>query len=269
MALIAPKPDYIYHEYTKQAYKTKSPEKSMFEGPLPGEMGGGTPPDRASPAISELAKQMVPGGEEPVAVFPPFETPRTYPAVAVIFTDKPKPKPVKYYSNEYGVKPKYREKRALSFRHLHNFIQQRWHGRRPSKRRFWRKSDPPSPSSTFAEATDSSEASKPDPDLVEEAFEEFEKEETNFKPSYEVGGPILNEDFYGFSVMIRLVDEPCELGVTCDENGNKMGEDDTASLENIGANLINRIFLRRQTGEDFSSSGPPECRSVVNPNGCV
>ncbi len=66
---------------------------------------------------------------------------------------------------------------------------------------------------------------------------------------------------FGFRTRVTLVDrEPCALGVTCDIDGNKL----------VGGRRLSRPVLaeERQTGEDFESEGPPECRTVVNPAGC-
>jgi len=63
--------------------------------------------------------------------------------------------------------------------------------------------------------------------------------------------PIVQERKFGFRCQITLVDEPCELDVTCDASGNKINQ-----------------FLRRQTGESFRSDARPNCRVILNPNGC-
>ena len=51
----------------------------------PGLPGGGASPNGASQTILNL----VPLGLNAVAVFPPFETARTLPAIAVIFSENP------------------------------------------------------------------------------------------------------------------------------------------------------------------------------------
>lgn len=62
---------------------------------------------------------------------------------------------------------------------------------------------------------------------------------------------IVIEREFGFRCKITLVDDPCELDVTCDAFGNKIDQ-----------------FLRRQNGEIYRSDAPPECRTLQNPNGC-
>jgi hypothetical protein len=56
--------------------------------PSPGTPGGGAPPNVNTPnGIAALA--LVPLGTLPVAIFPPYATPRTRPAVSVIFAESP------------------------------------------------------------------------------------------------------------------------------------------------------------------------------------
>jgi hypothetical protein len=54
--------------------------------PAPGSAGGGGAPV-ASSAASSQALALAPPGTVPVAVFPPYATPRTKPAVSVIFAE--------------------------------------------------------------------------------------------------------------------------------------------------------------------------------------
>ena len=53
--------------------------------PPPGTPGGGAPPNGAP----QTTLNLVPAGLNAVAVFPPFETARSLPAVAVIFSEDP------------------------------------------------------------------------------------------------------------------------------------------------------------------------------------
>ena len=53
---------------------------------------------------------------------------------------------------------------------------------------------------------------------------------------------------YGFRCKITLVDkQQCQLGVSCDSEGNRLSE---------------RI-IKRQAGEEFLATGPPECHRIV------
>ena len=52
--------------------------------PQPNSPGGGGSPTTSSPTLEE-SLSLVPSGLVAVSVFPPFETPRTVPAVGVIF----------------------------------------------------------------------------------------------------------------------------------------------------------------------------------------
>ena len=60
----------------------------------PGTPGGGASPSvagagAAMPQTLAIALTLVPLGLTPVAVFPPYNTPRTTPAVSVIFSEDP------------------------------------------------------------------------------------------------------------------------------------------------------------------------------------
>lgn len=60
----------------------------------PGAEGGGAPPTAVgalAPSTQTLATalSLVPPGLTAIAVFPPYNTPRTIPAVSVIFSEDP------------------------------------------------------------------------------------------------------------------------------------------------------------------------------------
>ena len=62
--------------------------------PAPGTLGGGASPSvvgagAATPQTLATALTLVPPGLNPIAVFPPYNTPRTIPAVSVIFSEDP------------------------------------------------------------------------------------------------------------------------------------------------------------------------------------
>ena len=61
--------------------------------PVPGAPGGGALPSvvgagAATPQTLAIAQALVPPGLTPIAVFPPYNTPRTIPAVSVIFSEE-------------------------------------------------------------------------------------------------------------------------------------------------------------------------------------
>lgn len=56
--------------------------------PLPGTAGGGSPPIATSPQAA-IAIGLAPLGTIAIAIFPPYATPRTLPAVSVIFAESP------------------------------------------------------------------------------------------------------------------------------------------------------------------------------------
>lgn len=101
---------------------------------------------------------------------------------------------------------------------------------------------------------------------------------------------IYEDDLFGFRVRVRLLDrEPCTLGVTCfedefegelatrvdpfrDPEFNIVSGDPDSSTTTTGNTLsdaIQQAFFRRQTNEEFSSDAPPDCRTELNPSGCV
>ena len=57
--------------------------------PTPDSPGGGGNPNIATNPAAAAAVALVPAGLTAVAVFPPFVTPRTLPAIAVIFSEEP------------------------------------------------------------------------------------------------------------------------------------------------------------------------------------
>lgn len=95
------------------------------------------------------------------------------------------------------------------------------------------------------------------------------------------------ERLYGFVCVIRSVDRVrCVLGCTCDECGNKLqntcpaGGNTSANRQQVDASSCpdNRVtsiedggrgpyggsFIRRQTNEEFSSRGAPNCRTDLS-----
>ena len=286
-----------------------APSLTQVNSPMPGEFGGGMLTNMTSnSSINELANLLVQCDLEPISKFPPFAIPRTFQAIGVIFREMGLFE--NENGNNYGLNNAfdqdnpyhdhhhYVKKRTVSFRHISNWLKHRWYhiGRRIASGRFWERGHPPSPSSTYAESFSHSHhgnefsssgsgfsssgnefqnCGRPnlDPFLVDQAFDEFPSMETMFRPSYsQIGNNIYEEERFGFAILVRLVDEPCILGVTCDNDGNKIdGNDfDNSNSNSIdGFSYLEDVFQRRQTGEEFSSAGSPECRTVPNPNGCV
>ena len=76
---------------------------------------------------------------------------------------------------------------------------------------------------------------------------------------------------FGFRCKIRLVEERCQLGMTCDQFGNKISPASNPGFgnQNVGPYQPVDNFLRRQTGEQFSSDARPDCRVTLAPDGCT
>ncbi len=82
----------------------------------------------------------------------------------------------------------------------------------------------------------------------------------------------VEEPLYGFRTRVTLVeDQPCTLGVTCrgqPEGGDGFGSSffgnfsSSPFLRRSSENAVDFTdqLLRRQTGEEFSSDAPPDCR---------
>jgi hypothetical protein len=71
---------------------------------------------------------------------------------------------------------------------------------------------------------------------------------------------------YGFRCRIRIVErQRCVLGRTCDAHGNKISPEETVADSSFGTTIYDtlKLFLRRQTGEGFSSDAPAECRTEL------
>ena len=147
----------------------------------------------------------MPAGLTAVAVFPPFETPRTFPAEAVIFAENPQ--------------IERRNKRSLASK-FQDFLQ----NAKCLRTRLYARSHP--------EAIAKLRRISSDPDL---SFFNRKSGEVNSIDDCIEG---IGEPLYGFVVNVTVAqDSPCILGQTC-----------------------RNVPEERQTGEDFQSLGPPDCR---------
>ncbi len=61
-----------------------------------------------------------------------------------------------------------------------------------------------------------------------------------------------------------IIWQPCAIGVTCDGQGNKIYPRRSERAVQKTTSLWSR-----QTGEEFASDAPPDCRVEINPDGCV
>jgi len=148
-------------------------------------------------------------GTVPVAVFPPYIRPRTFPSVCVIFSE---PSQFDQTTNYYG------RRRRRSIFPWNN--QRGLNGQSQQRSQSWQRSD------TYSYSNSQNNR------FVEREF--------------------------GFRCLVTLVNEICELGVTCDSLGNKISVTPRAD-----------ILTNRQTGEQFPSDSPPICRTTLSPSGCV
>ena len=82
----------------------------------------------------------------------------------------------------------------------------------------------------------------------------------------------VKEEKYGFRSKVTLVENsPCILGLTC--RGQPEPGSDPGTMTTVSSSIQNKVdeddlihnyldHLERQSGEEFSSEGPPECRVV-------
>ena len=74
---------------------------------------------------------------------------------------------------------------------------------------------------------------------------------------------------FGFRSRVTLVDmQPCALDVECDSEGNSL-VDVIGEGQEVAMGASPFAAEERQTGEEFQSEGPPECRTELNPLGCL
>ena len=86
----------------------------------------------------------------------------------------------------------------------------------------------------------------------------YRKFETRFlgfpnRRNYEETGD-YSDASYGFRVLVTLVDEPCQLDVTCDAYGN--------SLEHHYAH-----YVEKRSANPSTATAPPQCRTLKSPPG--
>ena len=137
----------------------------------PGQPGGGI-----VPSLNVTAATLAPPGTVPVAVFPPFASPRTFPALCVIYSE--------LTAKEQSFSKKiFNQKRRFKYLQLRKGVQV--------------------------------------------------KEKVDFPTFKKV---VYFQRQFGFSCKVRLVEERCQLGVTCNASGQK---------------IFAESSLRRQTGEEF------------------
>lgn len=233
------------------------PVPAQVTAPLPGAIGGGALPLLGLP-FAATALALVPPGTTPVSIFPPYETPRTFAAVGVVFREGAS------FKRRQDARPGFwqrwkpfwgrwhRSKRSLDWRKRVRRTWQGWlHGTKSRLSRFF------SPRRHKSDYHDQYHHYQP----------------TNNGVNSDID---FENDLFGFRIRVRLVDkQPCTLGVTCDANGNKIGPGSDFTGSTFGSSPRSRgfdfsgyLFAKRQAGEFFSAEGPPECRTELNPNGC-
>ena len=179
------------------------------------------------------ALSLVPAGAIPVAIFPPYAIPRTFPAITVIFQEPGRGLPNQLQGSSTSVIKKI-DKYFKCFRvrlNRHFGIRDRPAVRRNDNYRDQlRNVRRPGDFPNFDDINEGKVNSR------EDCFND------------------IPEPLYGFRTKVTLVDnEPCELGVTCDQNGNR--------IQRRVDHWQKAWQYDRQTGEEFVSGAPPDCRT--------
>jgi len=221
--------------------------------PQPGQPGGGALP---ALAVAPTVLALIPAGLLPVAVFPPFASPRTTPAECVIFSENDE---VSVAAARATAIPR-RVKRLASFRRW----LRRWRRRRPpvASRRHW--------------------SWRP----RRQRAQLFPAEEALVRRSQY--GRVVDRR-YGFICRVSVVSgERCALGCTCDECGRRLdGEPACAPIvagpvrfascrveeprvrpsrfESAASQYGSGGHHSRQAFEEFSSAAPADCRTEFSP----
>ena len=227
-----------------------------------------------------------------MAVFPPYAIPRTFPAVTVIFQEPGGGQISRRRGNSYKSKPKPSESLFKSIkRKVKNYFQ--CFGVRLSRHLGIRQR----PAQNDASSDETAQMLR----YVRKRgdFPNFDDMNEGQINSMDDCFSDMQEPLYGFITKVTLVDnEPCELGVTCDQEGNKIQKRNAfwhrsrhhMSRHNRQAKRFHqwqrvaRKYRRwqldcrkkrrryerwrprfwsfdRQTGEEFVSGAPPDCRT--------
>ncbi len=229
--------------------------------PQPGEPGGGgSPGDFTNPSAAE-AIALVPAGLTPVAVFPPFATPRTVPAVAVIFSEDPAT--VRRRKREIDRKHGRRRPYSSGGNVGIPLFQRLWKNIRCIRPRLARMFARPRP-----QTSDLGYYHYPGYYNRRSYFDDIrnrirKRDTTHYYSPY--GGYVshyvedytvdsaddcfddIDEPLYGWRVRVTLKEnEPCVLNSTC--------------IVSTSNSFATNFPTERQTGESFTSAAPPDCR---------
>ena len=221
---------------------------------LPGQVLGGQLPIGISPVVL-TALALVPAGATAVSVFPPFDPakPRTVNVVAgVIFREntnkrkkKRSPRRNDYY--QYEEQPGFF---GNALGKTKNFLYKLWSP-------FYR-------AGRKIKSYMSADSYQDDTYYYVDGYDQSSQfDDGQDEIDYD-------NDLFGFRIVISK-DEFCTLGVTCDENGNRIRNGNVVKRQSLPPRSYrydHYYSISRQTAEEFSADGPPECRTTLNPGGC-
>ncbi len=203
--------------------------------------GGGLPTDTSIPTLAQ-SLALVPLGLQAVSVFPPWVTPRTFPATGVIFSEGPVvPRKKRWISSLADTRKGHRH--ALSTGE-ESFISRIGRGLRRFFKKLGNNIRCLGPRLTRKFGRKASSATHFSGYYGRKKRDQYEIEEVD---SYDDCFDDISEPLYGWRVKVTLIDdEPCEEGISC-----------------INTEVLTQVYpSERQTGEGFRSAAPVDCRTI-------
>lgn len=236
--------------------------------PQPGTpLGGGLPISDYSPTAGE-SLALVPAGLKAVSTFPPFATPRTLDSVCVIFSENDERSIAAYRAENRRSQSRrrYRQKRQVSMSRFRNMLMKPTGGIRKAMRKFF-----PQKKRNYRHQKDQRHSQPKS--LWSRGGNGQQKKDYGYK----IVERIIPRR-YGFRCAVQLARQSCVLGETCDEFGNKCEGSCPAVNRRAGGpqrklrrkfssrrGSYKDVLTSRQTGQEFSSDAPPDCRTIFVP----
>jgi hypothetical protein len=79
----------------------------------------------------------------------------------------------------------------------------------------------------------------------------------------------MEEPLYGFRTKVTLIENsPCNLDVDCNDQIIFSGQQQQKQPAYQKLQSKKEDLIEKQTGEEFSSDSPPDCRVFFDPNQC-
>jgi len=233
---------------------------------LPGTPGGGGPPNGAPPTVLAL----VPAGLNAVAVFPPFATPRTVDAEAVIFAEDPSIGPNQNRRKRRSIFRSVRTLYHRTARYLTEKVERIKYAIEDFKYRLKHKF--PLLHEIENKIEEKVEEKMDEIACLQSRLEYYGNERKKKLQDYQstLNGDYNNHyDHYlikrainSFDDCFDFIDEPkygFRVNITKETPCSELGDD--CDIQNI-LRKADTQFAVRQTGENFGSDAPPDCRLI-------